>query len=328
MIFRRRLLSSVVLVAVSLLAAAGRATARGAADVLRITAAANIALRQTPNSSAPVIAFLPLGTEITEAGPLGLDKTWLHVRLGDHREGWVMASLTRPLDPGRRWPTIERIVTDRLARHGDGFPSTVELADFIERVSPQIADASMAARFDLYRLQAIGSALAQIHFGHDKREPYLSWLDRYKGLVVYDEPGGRWILSNPAVWKIHDRHPDVPAADEIAWLAATTGLPGECEGELVCYFEATDRLSGQYLRAHPTGRHAGEAVKAIGDAAQQLSAPPADPHTLYVFDKARDCVALAKALDSLQAVVAATSAVGRDAALQGLGAMRKACLNR
>ena len=325
MIVIRRSRARVIGISLGLLAAAGGATARGAADGLRITAAANLALRQTPAAGATAVAFLPLGTELTDVGPLGFDKTWVHVRLDDNREGWVIADFTRPLDPGRRWQTIERIVTDRLSRRGDGFASSVELTDFVERVSPQIADAVVAARFDLYRLQAMSATLAQIPAGHDKRDPYLSWLNRYQGLIVYDAPGKRWMLSNPAIWQIHDRHPDASSSDDLAWLATTAGLPGECGGALVCYFEGIDRLDGQYLRAHPAGRHADAAVKAIGDAAAQLGATPADPRTHYVFDRARDCAALAKTLDSLQAAVGATSAAGKDEALRGLAGAGNAC---
>ena len=323
MVPSRRTLAPVAIFSSVFLAAAGHATARGAADVLRITAAANLAMRQTPGPQATVIAFVPLGTELTEVGPLGLDKTWLHVRLADNREGWVLASLTRPLDPARRWPTVERIVTDRLARHGDSFPAAMELVDFVERASRQIADNETAARFDLYHLRAVASAAADIRFGHEKQEPYWSWLDRYRGLVVRDDPSGRWMLAPNAIWEVHDRHAASVAADDIAWLATTTGLPGECEGELACYAESADLLGGRYLRAHPAGRHADEAVRMVAEVTVRLG--DAGSRSLYTFDRARDCARLGQAIDGLRAALTGTSAAGRDAPLQQLAALRSVC---
>ena len=304
--------------------AAATTFAAGSHDPVRMTAATNISLRQTPNAEAPVLAFLPIGTEVTEAGPTGMDKTWVHVRLADNREGWLLANLTRVIEPSRRTTTIEGIVIDRLGRRGDGPAATIELADFIEREASAVTDPQTAARFDLYRLRAVSTVLATIRLNLGKRDPYLSWLDRHQALIAYDEPGGRWMLSNAAVWQIHDQHPDAAAADEIAWLAATTGLSGECGGKLVCYVDALNKLQGEYLRRHPAGRHADEAVARIKDASDQLSAP-GKPHPIYVFDKTRDCRPLMKAVDAMSAAIAGASAGGKTEAVQSVNAMKTVC---
>jgi hypothetical protein len=306
------------------IAAATTTVAAGAHDFVRMTAATNLTLRQTPNADAPILAFLPIGTEVTEAGPAGMDKTWVHVRLQDNREGWLLANLTRVVESGRRTATIEGIVVDRLGRRGDSPATTIELADFIEREASAITDAQTAARFDLYRLRAVSSVLTTIRLNLGKRDPYLSWLDRHKTLIAYDEPGGRWILSNSTIWQIHDQHPDAAAADEIAWLAATNGFAGECGGKLVCYVDAINKLHGEYLRRHPAGRHADEAVAKIRDASVQLSAP-ASAHPFYVFDKARDCAPLLKAVDGLTAAIAGASAAGKAEAGQSVAALRATC---
>ena len=89
--------------------------ASASSDAMRITAVANVTLRATPSSTAAAVSQLPLGTELIESGPAGLDKTWVQVRLPDAREGWVQSSLTRPLDPVWRWPVFDRIIVAAAA---------------------------------------------------------------------------------------------------------------------------------------------------------------------------------------------------------------------
>jgi hypothetical protein len=310
-----------VLAFTAFLSGSGPTEATGTSGAARITAATNISLRQTPSADSPVLAYLPIGTDVTEVGPLGMDKTWLRVRLADNREGWLLASLTRVVEPSRRTSTVEAIIVDRLGRRGDGPSATIELADFVERESRAVTDSQVAARFDLYQLRAVSTTLSALRLNLGKRDPYMAWLDRHKALIAYDEPGGRWILSNAAIWQIHDQHPDSAAADEIAWMAATTGLPGECDGLLVCYADTLNKLYGEYLRRHPAGHHADEAVAKIKDAADQLSMTP-KTHPLYVFDVKRDCQPLGKAIDGLSAAVTAATAAGKEPALQCLAAMK------
>ena len=102
-------------------------------DSTRITAAANVTLRALPSAGATAVTQLPLGTELTDAGPAGIDKTWVRVKSTDGKEGWIQASLTKTLDPNWRWPTFDRIIAERLGRKGDGFPAQTELVAFIER---------------------------------------------------------------------------------------------------------------------------------------------------------------------------------------------------
>jgi hypothetical protein len=299
-----------------------RAAAR--ADAARITASANVTLRALPSASAPAVASLPLGTEVTEAGPAGLDKTWVRVKLADGREGWLLASLTRTVDPAWRWATFDRIITDRLGRKGDGFPAVVELVAFIERVSGEYTNPDGQAQVELARLRAMAAAAAKVPPRSSTREPYASWLSARKNDLVFDAPGGRWILAERTIWERHARHAATPTADEIAWFAVTNGLGGECEGYLPCYLDSRNRLQGEYLRRHPAGRRAAEAVSIIKNTVDIL-AVPAKPHEAYEFDRKRDCQMVMKSIDTLTTAVEGARVTARDAALASLGSLRRIC---
>ena len=319
-----RLFRPVPLIVVLSVLVAGSIVAASAGS-LRIIAAANVTVRQRPLPDAPAVVQLPLGSEVAEAGDADLDKTWVHIVTSEGKEGWVLASLTRPLDASWKWETQEQVIADRLARRGDGFRADVELVNFIERIADSFDDRDGRARIDLYRLQALQRALAAVPPGGANREPYASWLTRYREWAVYNEPAGAWIVSSDAVWRVHDQRADTTAADDIAWFAAGVGLAGECEGHLPCYFNSRNRLQGEYLRRHRTGTHAAEAVAAIGRTAELLSAPPAQG-SAYSFDPKADCAPLAASLDGLQKAVRGTSVVSdREATLTKLAALRKQC---
>ena len=290
----------------------------------RITAAANVTLRAMPSADAAAVAQLPLGTELVEAGPAGLEKTWVRVRLTDGREGWLQASLARPFDRNWPWPAFDRIIADRLNRKGDGFPSATELVAFIERVAPEYTDRDGRGRIELARLRATSAALSAIPFGAGLREPYASWLAARKGFVTYDEPGGRWMLTDTTVWDVHGEQSETTSADEIGWFAVGNGLAGECEGHLPCYLVWRNRLHGEYLRRHPSGKYAAAALGVIKATADLLIAP-AKPGSSYDFDKKRDCRDVALSIDVLTTAVQGARVDGREAAIASLAAVRKTC---
>jgi hypothetical protein len=315
---RLRVCSVVIFVMLAALAAAA------AAGETRITAVSNATLRALPLAGAEVVAQVPLGTELAEAGPAGLDKTWIRVRLADGREGWLLASLTRPLDAYWRWPVFDAIIESRLARAGDGFQARVELVQFIERVAPEYVDADGRARVELARLRAIAAALDSIPAGGASREPYASWLAARRGQVVHDEPGGRWILAGGPIWELHARLAGTSSADDIAWFAVTNGLPGECEGYVFCYVDRRNRLHGEYLRREPDGRHSAEAVGIVRRTAELLAAP-AGLGQGWQFDRGRDCRDLVGSVDALIEAVKATGTSGHQEATERLSALRAFC---
>jgi hypothetical protein len=290
---------------------------------VRLTSVANATLRSAPSADAEAIAQLPLGTSVQDAGPAGLDKTWVLVRLSDTQEGWLQSRLTKVIDPAWRTETYDAIIADRLARKGDGFAATVELLSFIERVAPEYGDPASRADLELARLRALARAAAAVPF-NATRDPYQSWLKVRQQELVYDEPGGRWIVRNPVIWTIHARHADTPASDEIAWFAVTTGLAGECEGHVACYVAAQNALHGAYLRAHPFGRHAVDAVGLVNSTLDavwsggQFTKP-------YSFDPKADCRELVAAVDGLASAIQTSRAAGWESAVANLGRVREQC---
>lgn len=131
------------------------------------------------------------------------------------------------------------------------------------------------------------------------------WLEAREDLVFYNEIGGAWMIQTDAIWRAHDRVKGTTAADDIAWLAVTNGLGGECEGYVPCHVEAADRMDGEYLRRHPQGRHTAEALERIDNmlsmVVDDLLKRPEKNDYLKVPD---DCADLLKSGRALRAAVA------------------------
>jgi len=85
-----------------------------------------------------------------------------------------------------------------------------------------------------------------------------------------------------------------------------------------------NRLEGEYLRRHPFGTHAAEAVGVIKATADQLMSA-LKPGTAYQFDKKNDCGDVTLAIDVLTAAAQGTRGAGRDDAISSLAALRKIC---
>jgi hypothetical protein len=122
------------------------------------------------------------------------------------------------------------------------------------------------------------------------------------------------------LWNLEAKYHTLPIADRIAWEAAHNMQPSDCESDEVCDFYL---MSGdiEYLRLHPGGTHAAEAVQELSEA---LTNDVID--TANGKDSGKDAVMqrtdLKKTLASLRLALAKTSAEGKDELLRKLNRVR------
>lgn len=111
--------------------------------------------------------------------------------------------------------------------------------------------------------------------------------------------------------RVDDAHRSASTADDIGWFAVTNGYPGECEGYVPCYANILNWRDGEYLRRHPRGRHASEAValvrSSLGEALKLLSQPSATEF----LNPATDCGDLKAGLEPLRQAVAGSNGEDR-----------------
>ena len=302
------------------------------AERTRITAASSVRLRATPSDRGALVATLPLGADLAEhvtpSRPLtetldSQNRSWVHVRTADGQIGWVLTGLTRPTPAGQRFAVVEDIVKRRLVRPDDDFDARTGLIDFVEREQTRTPDAETAAKLALYRLKVTRRALESLGTGYQPGvERLKTWPRARQELTVYHEPAGDWILRHDAIFGEHTRHRASASADDLAWLAVTNGLPGECEGDTGCYLTRDDRLLGEYLRRQPQGSNVDSALTRVQKHAELYRGLVNDP---AFFKPGTDCAGMKKPLLTLRAAVAATAAQGRDRALEALDDLGHRC---
>lgn len=234
-----------------------------------LTTGASVQLRAAPRSDAPVVAVLPLGTEVTvlPSVPAG---DWRRVTSPSFRTGWIVSRFLMPLDATRRTETVMALAGPRLPDAvTPAAPVVGSVADLqqvvtlIEQTLLLEADRSLRAALSWYHLRAMAAALRAVAAQPVARREDRTWIDA-RGATVQPTIGG-WIVRPAFVRALHARYADTAAADDIAWFLVEQGLGGECEGDVPCMVRALNETAGEYLRWHPTGRHVDAAIGRIGD---------------------------------------------------------------
>lgn len=118
-----------------------------------------------------------------------------------------------------------------------------------------------AASKEYKRLVNLGVALSKIPIEKQNKEPHRSFLKRNDNDIVYSEPAGQWYVRAVRFWDLQAKYSGLKIADQIAWTAAGTMLPGECEGYVNCYLYNLRATYGEYLRLYPKGTYSRKAVQ-------------------------------------------------------------------
>ncbi len=175
-----------------------------------------------------------------------------------------------PVPPASPAPAIR----DSLQRPVADFAAETTRVAFIERAVQQwTGDDEVRAELELLRLRAIDRVSKTP--GMDGFSPYTSlsrepppppgaraWTESHPD-IAFSEPGANWLVPSDVYWKLHDRYPGVRVSDEIAWQAASAGIPGECEGIAGCYMGALLLTTGHYLETHPAGAYRAQALETV-----------------------------------------------------------------
>jgi hypothetical protein len=227
-------------------------------------------------------------------------------------------------------PYIDALAAEGARVLSDDTVSFTERAAWTERVERALGAEHRdeeGGRLALLWMQGMRRTLAAIPieatFG-THMQPYAAWLGIHEHEVVYNEPGGQWQVAPEPAWTLHDRHRRTASADQLAWEIVENGVPGECEGYPPCYLAGFELLHGRYLREHPEGRHAAQAVTEIHESLDQIERLLTGADARDFFDPATDCADLIEGAEPLGKALAAAK-VETTATRRALAKIRARC---
>jgi hypothetical protein len=265
--------SSILMIAILLMAVASSAALEAAQPKSRITVASDARLRAAPAVTANEVARLQLGTVIEELEQSaskekvgGVEDYWYRVSTPDGRQGWIFGSFSEPFDQAKRAEIYRRISAARLKIENASFAELTDLVRFLTVASGEVKERQSAAELEFARLVAMRRALDSLSVEQHHEPPYKNWIDAREESLTYSEPAGRWYVRSQLFWDLQARYSGLALADHIAWQGATNQLPGECEGYMPCFFYRLNITYGKYLGLYPRGAHAQEALDALADA--------------------------------------------------------------
>ncbi|HEX8281771.1 MAG TPA: SH3 domain-containing protein [Pyrinomonadaceae bacterium] len=237
-----------------------------------ITTASGVRLRERPDAGAAEVGRLQLGLVVEElersaetarVGAAGA--YWHRVSAPGGARGWVFGSLVAPFDPARRDETYLKLSAERVSNAAATFPELSELVRFLDRAVKEVTRRDARAELELTRMVALGRSLANISMENLEKPPYKPWVKEYENEIVYSEPAGQWFVRSELLWGLRRKYAALPVAERIAWEAAQTPLPGECEGYLPCYVYKETETDGRYLKLYPRGAHADAALSNLAE---------------------------------------------------------------
>lgn len=291
----RLLCAAAALLCLSLLQAQD-ATARQASGAKqRITIAANVRVRKTPDTASEEAGRLPLGTIVEELerseakATVGTSEDfWYMVAAPNGVRGWVFGALTAPFDASKREEIYTRLASERAAKTDATFTDSSELVHFSERAAKEVTRRDARAELEFARLHALARSITFLSGGEQQDEPRKQWAAEHDSEIVYSEPSGEWYVRADLIWDLQAKYKDLPIGERIAWEAAQTPLPGECEGDVTCNLYYLSETSGKYIKLYPRGAHSTDALKSLAETLDPIVEDSRTKNQMYEIPPASD----------------------------------------
>jgi hypothetical protein len=283
--------------AVFLLAFASHAQAasQAAGAKQRIATASGVRVRSTPDTASEEVGRLQLGVIVEELersqekAKVGASEDfWYMVSAPGGARGWVFGGLTAPFDAARREEIYTRLVNERLGNANATFADSSELVRFAERATPEVSRRDARAELEFARLHALAASIKFLAAGEQQTEAYKQWQKEHDSEIVYSEPSGEWYVRAELFWALQTKYKDLPLAESIAWEAAGTPLPGECEGDVTCNLYYLSETGGRYIKLYPRGAHAAEVLKSLEETTNAVIEDSRSANHMYEVPAATD----------------------------------------
>ncbi|MDD2814805.1 MAG: SH3 domain-containing protein [Thiotrichaceae bacterium] len=231
-----------------------------AQPALFIIAGSGVKLHAEPAANAKEIIRLPIGSVLNKIGKspqtslLGQDRDyWYKVALADGKQGWVFGSFMVAVDRSRLIEKYIEISEAQLKVDPPIFKDLVEVVSLLDRITIGLPASEKVGELKLLKLLTVERSLTVITPEQEKVSPYKEWLVAQAPILLRNEMMAGWMLNSAVFWKLSSEYAETPLGDKVAWVAANSGLGGECELDLSCHLARVNRTLGKYLEIYPNG---------------------------------------------------------------------------
>jgi len=289
----------------------------------KITTVSSMRVRSDPQATAREITRLKLGTVVNSTARSSNQDTvsgktdyWHQVTLPNGQSGWLFGGLLIDYNANQREQLLRQIIEARLNAENTDFTDRLEIYDLAARATTEAKDVNTRAEFELLKLLALANTAAAFRDDRSDKSPYREWLKAHSAEVILNEFAGGYNMRTEILWKLETKYHALPIAERIAWAAAENPLPHDCEGDEVCHlFTFADGV--EYLRRHPNGAHAAEAIRNFDelltdDVIKAANSKETDQYAV------QDRTNVRKLLSSLRLALAKSSAAGKTKLLKTL----------
>jgi hypothetical protein len=284
-------------------------------------------VRSAATTSSTELRRLKLGTLLPVLDKTAAAPIWYKVQLPAGSRvatGWVSSTVAGSFDTAKTESTYRQLAAKNFKSEKMSFNDAVEVYEFLTRVSPEVKTNNIAAELGLKRLRSLAAALNAIGIMNSDKQPYKTFTNAQDKNIVYSEPAGQWFVRAELFWDLHKKYSDTSLGEEIAWAAARTSLPGECEGYVNCYLYLLRETDGEYLNLYPDGKHALEALKNITAYLEPIVADLKDKKIYSGPADLSDRAEYNRHLADLRMIISRLPLVEKDKPLRQIGLMAEA----
>jgi hypothetical protein len=289
----------------------------------KITTVSAMRVRSGPQVAAQEITRLKLGTVVNATARSenqdtagGKTDYWYQVTLPNGQSGWLFGGLLLDYDANKREQLLRQIIDARLKAENTDFADRLEIYDLATRATTEATDVNTRVEFELLKLRALAGTAEAFNNDRSDKPPYREWLKAHSAEVIPNEFAGGYNMRTELLWNLETKYHSLRIAEPIAWAAVENPQPHDCEGDEVCHL-FTFEPGVEYLRRHPNGAHAAEAITTFDDlltddVIKMANGKETDP---YIVEDRKN---VRKLVSSLRLALAKSSAPGKPKLLEKL----------
>jgi hypothetical protein len=280
-------------------------------------------LRDAPSLKSQVIGSSKIGTVFSVVSKSG---DWYQVSLSNGRTAWISGTIVEDFTEARSGLIYQEIADKYVKRKDLDFSTASEVFGFLTMARNKVENKNVQAVLELQRLRMLHFALEAIPI--EKARPweenevsvYKDFTNVNKDEIAYSEPAGQWFVNSQSLWDLREKYNDLPIADDIAWEAANTPIPGECEGFVGCHLPLLVMTYGEYLKFYPNGKYSKQVLDGV---ISNLNSMAGNDGSSYesVVDVERE--GFDKAINELRSIISKVKSSERQKALNLLKQVEK-----